>query len=167
MTRCTVDTNVPIVANGRSDAKDGVKIPSVGCRTAAIEFLSSLLKSGTILLDMAGEIQIEYHRYLNPRGQPGVGDRFYQAVINSAPRLVERIDLQKRDDGEYADLPQALIDAGFDPSDRKFAALANLEQVPVINATDSDWVEHRVTLEGNGIALKFLCGCDKTEWFTT
>lgn len=167
MIRCTVDTNVPIVANGRSDSKDGDKVPSVDCRAAAISFLTSLLQSGVILLDLEGEIQVEYHRYLNPHGQPGVGDRFYQAVINSAPRLVERIELPKRGDGEYADLPQALIDAKFDPADRKFAALANREQVHIINATDSDWLEHRATLEGNGIAVKFLCGCDKTEWFTT
>jgi hypothetical protein len=61
---------------------------------------------------------------------------------------------------------QALIDANFDPSDRKFAALARREQVSVANATDSDWLDHRVTLNDNGIRVTFLCSCDRTTWFT-
>lgn len=166
MRRCVVDTNVPIVANGRPDPTDE-QLPSIDCRMAAIRFLQCILKSGRILVDLAGEIQSEYRNHLNARGQPGVGDRFYQEVLNSALRLIERIDLPLRPDGEYLDLPQALIDAKFDPSDRKFAALASRENVPVINATDSDWLNHRSTLRDNGIAVTFLCGCDRTKWFAT
>jgi hypothetical protein len=131
-----------------------------------VTFLIDLLRSGKVLLDFAGEIQAEYRTYLRPSGQPGVGDCFYQVVLNSAPRQIERIDLPKRDDGEFADLPQALIDANFDPSDRKFAALARRNQVPVANATDSDWLDHRVTLNKVGIEVAFLCGCNKRAWFT-
>lgn len=166
MRRCVVDTNVPIVANGRSDP-DGASYPSLNCRIAAVEFLLELLSSGKLLVDRAGEIQAEYRRHLSPRGQPGVGDRFYCEVLNSAPQFVERVDLPRRDDGEYADLPQALIDAGFDPSDRKFAALGRRENVPVINATDSDWLNHRTMLAEHGIRVRFVCGCDRTKWFTT
>ena len=165
MSRYVVDTNVPIVANGRPDPKD-MEPPSVFCRIAAVKFLQELLTSGKVLIDLAGEIQAEYRTYLRPSGQPGVGDRFYHAVLNSAPHLVERIELPKRDDGEYADLPQALIDANFDRSDRKFAALGRREQAPVINAIDSDWLNHRATLDDNGICVKFVCGCDETKWFT-
>lgn len=53
-----VDTNVPIVANGRSD--NGEHLPSIACRLAAIEFLESLLTGGVVLLDLEGEIQAEY-----------------------------------------------------------------------------------------------------------
>jgi hypothetical protein len=164
MRRRVVDTNVPIVANGRLD-RDGVR-PSNGCQMAAVEFLQDLLKSGNVLIDSDGEIQAEYRKHLKPSGQPGVGDRFYHEVLNSAPRLIERIKLPKREDGEYADLPQPLIDVGFDHSDRKFAALARREQVPVANATDSDWLEHHATLVDNGIHVQFVCGCDKSKWFT-
>ncbi|WP_342235816.1 hypothetical protein [Inquilinus sp. OTU3971] len=164
MKRCVVDTNVPIVANGRPEPKEAHP-PSADCRMAAISFLQGILKSGRILVDFAGEIQGEYRKHLNAGGQPGVGDRFYQEVLNSAPRLIERVELPRREDGEYADLPQALIDTGFDPSDRKFAALAHRENVPVVNATDSDWLDHRATLEDNGIAVRFLCGCDRAAWF--
>lgn len=163
MTRCVVDTNVPIVANG--PAAHNQDPPSVECREAAVRFLAGVLTSGKVLLDLGGEIQAEYSRHLKPSGQPGVGDRFYQEVLLSAPRRIERIHLPKRDNGEFADLPQALIDANFDPSDRKFAALARREQVPVVNATDSDWLDHRVVLKENGIQVEFLCGSDKTTWF--
>lgn len=165
MIRCVVDTNVAIVANGRPDSKDP-RPPSVSCRIAAVTFLSELVRNGRVLLDVEGAIQAEYRNHLNPSGAPGVGDRFYQEVLHSAPKLVERVSLLKRLDGEYEDLPQALIDVGFDPSDRKFAALARKENVSVFNASDSDWVEHSITLTAEGIQVNNLCGFDTDLWFS-
>lgn len=166
MIRCVVDTNVPIVANGRPDPEDP-RPPTIDCRIACVEFLQALVSDGLILLDSGGEMQVEYRRHLNPRGQPGVGDRFYQVILQSAPHLVERCDLPRRGDGQYADLAQSLIDIAFDPSDRKFAAMARREGVPVYNATDSDWVNAAQTLAAEAIEIQHLCGCDKTRWFTT
>jgi hypothetical protein len=165
MSRCVVDTNVPIVANGNPDPDD-TRPPSISCRTAAVTFLMKLLDTGTVLLDLEGGIQDEYRRYLRPSGQPGVGDRFYQVVLHSSPRLVERVELSKRSDGEYADLPQSLIDAKFDPSDRKFASLARRENVPVYHATDRGWINHAKILAAEKIQVEHLCGCDKEKWFT-
>jgi hypothetical protein len=158
MKRYVVDTNVPIVANGGPNSH-----ASIDCRASAIKFLHGVLSSGKILVDIAGDIQAEYKRHLSPRGQPGVGDRFYQAVLHSAPRRIERIHLPKKAD-EYIDLPDALIDAGFDPSDRKFAALGKRAKAPVANATDSDWLDHRVALEAHGIQVIFICGCEVSKW---
>jgi hypothetical protein len=166
MIRCVVDTNVAIVANGRSDPEDP-RPPTVSCRMAAVEFLIELLSKGRVVLDLAGEIQTEYRRHLDPRGQPGTGDRFYQVVLHSAPHLVERVDLPRRADGEYDHLPRSLIETGFDPSDRKFAAMARQEGIPVVNATDSDWVEAAATLAAENIQVRHLCGCDKAAWFKT
>lgn len=164
MNRCVVDTNVPIVANGRADANDP-RPPSIECRESAVTFLRKLVTNGTILLDTAGDVLTEYRRYLDPRGQPGVGDRFYLTVLMSHPARVERVELPRRDDGEYADLPQPIIDAGFDPSDRKFAALGIKGGAPVFNATDSDWIEHGYVLAVEGVELVHLCGCDPDAWF--
>jgi hypothetical protein len=166
MIRSVVDTNVAIVANGRSDPED-TRPPSILCRKAAVTFLSQLVENGRVLLDFEGAIQAEYRNHLNPSGAPGVGDRFYQEVLRSAPKLVERVGLPKRHDGEYEDLPQALIDVGFDPSDRKFAALAHKEGVSVYNATDSDWVEHSITLANAGVQVENLCGCNINLWFAS
>ena len=164
MSRCVVDTNVAIVANGRPDPDD-LRPPSVSCQKAAVTFLIDLERNGTVLLDVEGAIQREYHRHLEPSGQPGIGDRFYQEVLRSSPRLVERVDLPKLPDGEYENLPRPLIDSGFDPSDRKFAALANRESVPVFNAIDSDWIEHAAILAIAEIQVENLCGCDTEQWF--
>jgi hypothetical protein len=136
------------------------------CRLAVFEFLQDVLARGCVILDLAGEIEAEYHRYLNPKGQPGVGDRFYLEVLNSAPGRVEKIDLPKDEQGEYEDFPGTAELAGFDRSDRKFAALARREGVPVANATDSDWLDHLPALTANGISVHFVCGCDPRQWFT-
>ena len=164
MIRCVVDTNVPIVANGRSDSKEA-RVPAIECRIAAVQFLQRLIASGRLVLDLAGDIQAEYRRYLKPTGQPGVGDRFYQIALQSAPHLIERVDLLKRADGEYASLPQSLINAGFDPSDRKFAALARQEGIPIYNSTDSDWIEAAAVLAEESIEVRHLCGHDVNTWF--
>jgi hypothetical protein len=162
--RFVVDTNVAVVANGRSD-ENGGRIPSIDCRFAAVEFLLELMETGTVLLDLAHEIQSEYRNQLRPSGQPGVGDQFYRTVLNSAPNRIERIDLPKGEDGEYSDLPRSLIKANFDRSDRKFAALAKRTNAAVANATDSDWVIHHKTIIATGIQVKFICGFDRDRWF--
>ncbi|MBV8458579.1 MAG: hypothetical protein JO122_18420 [Acetobacteraceae bacterium] len=159
MKQWVVDTNVPIVANGHSGSSHE-KTPSVLCRLAAVKFLQNILYSDQVLLDLEGEIQAEY-----PRGQPGVGDRFYLEVLRSSPDRVLRVDLPRRDDGEYADLPQSPIDVGFDPSDRKFAALANRHGATVANATDSDWLDHHGVLMAERRTIHFVCGGDQARWF--
>jgi hypothetical protein len=164
--RVVVDTNVPIVANGRPDPSNGGRSPALACRLAAIDFLEETLRTRRILLDMAGEIQAEYRRHLDPRGQPGVGDRFYLQILMSAPAHVERIDLPRGVDGAYHDFPIDPELKEFDQSDRKFAALARRTGAPVANATDSDWVAHRAVLAKHGINVRFLCGCYTDVWFS-
>ena len=165
MTRFVVDTNVPIVANGRADPANG-RQPSIECRLLAVEFLIWVLDKGKLILDIEGEIQREYRTYLNPSGQPGVGDQFYLEVLRSAPSKIERHELPRGVDGEYLDLPCQLIEAGFDRSDRKFAALAKRTTAKVANATDSDWLIHRQIIVAAGIGLKFVCGTNRARWFT-
>lgn len=159
-----VDTNVPIVANGQA-APDAQRAPSISCRLSSVQFLQKIIEHGRIVIDTGGEVRAEYHRYLNPRGQPGVGDRFYIEVINSHPNRVEFVSIEKQDSGEYADCPETLIEAGFDPSDRKFVALAMKSNGTVANAVDSDWIEHSAELERSGIKVDNLCGCDENNWF--
>jgi hypothetical protein len=160
MIRRVVDTNVCIVANGRNTNA------SIACRLATVEFLNLLMRRGRAVLDVGGEIQEEYRRYLRPSGQPGVGDRFFQVIMNSAPSRVERVHLQTDPaTGEYLDFPEAAGLVGFDRSDRKFAAAARKAGVPVANAVDSDWLEHTVALTAASISVHFVCGCDPANWF--
>jgi hypothetical protein len=165
MMRFVVDTNVPIVANGRPGRAQGGRAPSIDCRRAAIDFLERLLDEGRVIVDLEGEILEEYRRHLSPSGQPGVGDRFYFEIVHRT--RVEQVALPRNDDGEYADFPRDPDLAGFDRSDRKFAALARRVQVPVANATDSDWLDHREALARNRIEVRFVCGCDREGWFAS
>lgn len=158
MPKYVIDTNVPIVANGT----EANFTPQ--CRESAVRLLMLALKTGIVVIDSAGEIQEEYRRHLNPKGQPGVGDRFYKEIINSHPARILRVDLPKRDDGEYEDLPQPIIESNFDPSDRKFAAAAKKTRATVYNAVDTDWLEQRDIIEQNGIPIVFLCGCNAVLW---
>jgi hypothetical protein len=160
MMRRVVDTNVCVVANGRNTNA------SIGCRLAAIEFLNLLMNRGRAVLDVGGEIQDEYRRYLRPSGQPGVGDRFFQVIISSAPSRVERVHLQTDPaTDEYVDFPEAAGLVGFDRSDRKFAAAARKAGAPVANAVDGDWLEHMAALTAANISVQFVCGCDPASWF--
>jgi hypothetical protein len=155
-----VDTNVAIVANGR-DTNATVK-----CQLACLTQLRKILEGGQIVIDDAGDILEEYRRYLSPSGQPGVGDRFFREILINFTSKVQRVHLEKKSDGSYSDF---LIDArlkAFDASDRKFAAVARKVAVPVLNATDSDWLDHREALADNGIVVEFACGCQAEFWFT-
>jgi len=134
---------------------------------AAVKRLTALLEKGTVLLDIGGEIQEEYRRNLNPSGQPGTGDQFYLAVLNSALGRIERVDLPRSDAGVYEDFPADPALSRFDPSDTVFAALSRRERIPVVTATDRGWVSHKVALKRNGVTIKFLCGCDPAMWFQT
>lgn len=160
-----VDTNVPVVANGQISIDDVEGVPKIQCRLNAVTFLNKLMQSHVVLLDLSGAIQEEYRTYLDPAGQPGVGDQFYREILNSDPKRIRRVELPLRENGEYRDCPDLLINTGFDPSDRKFAALANKENANVANATDSDWINHSVELADCDIHVENLCGCDPEDWY--
>ena len=89
----------------------------------------------------------------------------YLKAIRSHPHRVERVPLPIGEDGEYTDLPAAVAASTFDRSDRQFAAVGHRVGVPVVNATDSDWLDHLRLLEESGINVEFLCGFDRRVWF--
>ena len=162
--RWVVDTNVPIAANGgTTDATD--RKPTKACRLAAIEFLEELLDKGKVLLDRCGNIQKEYLRHLNPKGQPSVGDQFLLQVLNSHPDRIVRVSLPRRNNGEFEDVPQQLIEQRFDRNDRKFVALAVRGEASIANATDSDWLTFAAVLNQSHVTVENICGCNREEWF--
>jgi hypothetical protein len=158
MLRRVIDSNVAIVANGR-ETNAGPK-----CRLRAIERLNELLADGQIVVDVAGEMIDEYRRYCEPKGQPGVGDRFFREILMNYEGKIERVHLEKDDEGNFVDFPKDPDLAGFDHDDKKFAAAGRKAQCPVANATDSDWLDYRVPLERNGVEIEFVCGTERADW---
>jgi len=154
-----VDTNVAVVANGTNSDVSPV------CQLAALKRLGALLERGQVIVDVAGEMLSEYRRQLSPSGQPGVGDRFLYEVLMNYTSKVKRVHLEKRPDGSFVDFPDDDRLVGFDLSDRKFAAASRKCEVPVLNATDTDWLDYREALADNGVVVEFICGLSSRRWF--
>ena len=151
MTAFVVDTNVAIAANGRGTHAD------LQCQRSCVERLAVVVKEETIAIDDAGLIFEEYAKYLSRSGQPGVGDLFLKHVFDHQyqPARVRRVTLSGSTNTRrgFEELPENT----FDPSDRKFLAVAVVAGAVVLNATDSDWDEQRALLEGLRVRVHQLC----------
>ncbi|MDA5630772.1 MULTISPECIES: hypothetical protein [Agrobacterium] len=155
-----IDTNVAMVANHQNDDVQQT------CQDACTFFLTDVKNNHIVLMDSGDEIRSEYAGALQQSRPYQLGAQFlihlYQNQWN--PKRVRIVDLAKTPAGEFADFPTATDLANFDPSDRKFAAMSRNTGVAVTNAIDSDWADSLVALNANGIAVNFLCGCDKSSW---
>ena len=151
MTAFVVDTNVAIAANGRATHAD------LQCRRSCVERLAAVVKEETIAIDDAGLIFDEYARHLERSGQPGVGDLFLKHVFDHQyqPARVRRVTLRRSTDTRrgFEELPENT----FDPSDRKFLAVAVVAKAVVLNATDSDWDEQTALLDRLRVQVRQLC----------
>ncbi len=156
-----MDTNVAVIANRQNDAV------VQSCVDACIAFLSAAREQHVVLIDDADEIRAEYARALARRRPYELGAQFLFHVLQPQynPKHVRRVSLPLTDAGAFIDFPTVPELTGFDPSDRKFAALSRRTNVPVTNAADSDWVISLAALNANGIHVDFLCGSDRTRWF--
>lgn len=136
---CVVDTNVAVVANG------GHPEASPDCVRRCIRQLGDVRRGGRVAIDDGWRILGEYRRNLSESGQPGVGDRFLKWLLqNHANRQrCAKVILTPVDEAaqEYAEFPSSPALAGFDPSDRKFVAVANAHPAkpPILQAVDSKW----------------------------
>ena len=119
------------------------------------------VQSEKIILDDQRLIIREYRSYANPSGQPGVGDEFFLWLLRNQanPEYVETVSITPDDDKGFVEFPDDPDLAKFDPSDRKFVAvaLASLNQPEILNAVDTDWWHYREPLERNGVRIRFLC----------
>ena len=152
-----VDTNVPVVANGRSEQADP------DCVITCIDALTEIRERGIVILDVTLLILQEYMGNLSMSGQPGPGDLFMKWLwsVQADERHCKQVPItpSKTDPTSFDEFPQDVRLMAFDRSDRKFVAVAlSSSSMPdVLNAVDSDWAEHFVALSEAGIKLKFLC----------
>ncbi|MDO7884189.1 hypothetical protein [Hymenobacter cheonanensis] len=155
-----IDTNVPLAANGKSDA-------GPACVLTAVQRLVQLQTAEKLVLDSGFLILKEYQNKLSPTGQPGVGDAFllwaWRNHTNS--KHCELATLELAEDGSFAAFPNDPALAAFDPSDRKFvaAALTHAANPPIVNATDTDWHKDHAALNRNGVQIEFLCMEEMTK----
>lgn len=152
-----MDTNVAIVANGRtSQAGDQ-------CVGNCINALIEIREQRRVLLDDRGLILEEYRRNLSPSGQPGPGDAFFKWLWDNQGHLDHcrqiPVTPAKDDRRGFQEFPDDPDLASFDRSDRKFVAvaIASGERPSLLNATDTDWWNHRKALRRYEVTIRFLC----------
>lgn len=150
-----VDTNVAIVANGNTPQADET------CEITCIERLGWIQDNCILLLDNMDLIFQEYERHFSYSGQPGPGDAFFRWLhLNQYnDQHCRTIALAPHAEREFAEFPDDPVLADFDRSDRKFVAvaLASKTNPEILNATDTDWRQHRAALLQQGIRVTFLC----------
>jgi hypothetical protein len=157
MKAAVVDTNVPVVANGRAEQA------GPDCVLACLGVLEAIMSDGRIVLDEGNRILDEYLMNLSRSGQPGAGDMFLKWVLTNQFNTgrCERVPITpKQTDGQsFEEFPDDPDLAGFDPDDRKFVAVAvaSRHQPEILNATDTDWWHFREAFRRHGIRIQFLC----------
>ena len=144
MTPFVVDTNVAIAANGRGTHANKQ------CQLSCVEKLETVVAREVVAIDDGHAILEEYRRHLRPSGMPGAGDMFYKHLLNHQYRddrvMVVNMIPSEDDRRGFEVLPENT----FDPSDRKFLAVAFVANAVVLNATDSDWGEQEALLDTLG-----------------
>ncbi len=146
---CVVDTNVAVVANGKTEQA------SPDCVLACFGWLNDIMKGQHMLvIDDSWHILGEYGKNLRSEGQPGAGDAFLKWVLvnRDNPRHCEQVPIEP----DPEDNNELIM---TDRSDRKFVAvvLAHPQRPPILNATDSDWWECRKALAARGIHITYVC----------
>ena len=132
-----VDTNVPITANlAVTPAAIGNEL--VDCVQACVETIERIVNKGGLVMDEGNEIFDEYRDNLSLSGQPGLGNVFMKWVHDHSWNAdkVTQVRITKNEDS-YDEFPDHVGLRNFDPSDRKFVAVANAhpEKPPIVQAT--------------------------------
>ena len=160
MNASVIDVNVAIVANGRSIHADDM------CELACIQALKQA-REGLICIDDRDAIMAEYRKNLSLSGQPGVGDEFMEWLHQNqhTENVCERVDIHPDVDWGFVEFPHddelgRITDSQrFDPSDRKYVAvaLASKNSPDILNAVDSDWRQFGNAWSRHGIHVRELC----------
>jgi hypothetical protein len=155
---CVVDTNVPKVAN-LAIAPDPDSDIGLDCIQACVDAIEHVIKH-RLVIDEGGEIFMEYLREIPMKGQGGVGSRFMKWVNDHrwSAKAIEQVAIH-REGNSYREFPKNSGLKKFDPSDRKFVAVANAhkDKPPILQATDSKWVGWEASLAEEKIGVCFVC----------
>lgn len=156
--KIVIDTNVPVTANLSTNPAN-IPIELAKCALECVKVIESILKNGGLVIDSKDDIYDEYRRNLSMSGQPGIGDSFLKWVHTNRWSFpdCDRVAITCNVNG-YEEFPSHIDLINFDPSDKKFIAVANahLNKPPIIEATDSKWWIWKDALKESGIEVVFL-----------
>ena len=148
-----VDTNVLVIAN------DPFHPTGPECVEACTHELARTQRDRRLLLDWSREILGEYQRRVTGRGQGGVGTEFFKRAAGQADMRVCHVRITPHPGRGFEEFPDDPALQTFDPSDRKFVAvaLASGEEPPIVHATDRGWKRHRGPLQEHGVRVRRIC----------
>lgn len=155
--RCVVDTNVAATANGANPTA------SHSCVVSSARALQAMMAGGHVFVDDGGRIVAEYRANLSAKGQPGPGDAFLKWVLTHewGGLKVTRVEItpRKGTENEFEELLDPPPGVFYDPSDRKFLAVAaaHPDHPPILQSLDSKWWGWQEALAELGIVVHFLC----------
>lgn len=156
-TRCVVDTNVAMTANGANEGAPAT------CVVASAKALQAVMAKGHVFVDDGGRIVAEYRDNLSATGQPGPGDVVFKWLLTHewGGVRVTRVPITPAADDEetFVELPKPPKGTVYDPSDRKFLAVAaaHTEHPTILQSFDSKWWGWTKALEKIGVTIHFLC----------
>ena len=153
-----VDTNVVVVANGRSAQASSDCVETCG------EWLEEIMHGEVkLVLDNRWIILREYMQNLRSNGAD-VGDRFLGWLLANKDERCDLIPITPIDDSENAfeEFPDDPALDSFDSDDRKFiaVAVAHSEKPSILQAVDSQWWDFRDAFRRNGVTVVFICEND-------
>lgn len=153
-----VDTNVPVVANGKSPQA------STNCVLACIEIIDNLQKDNyKLVLDDNWLIIKEYQKNLSHKGQPGIGDAFLKWVLTNRknPNRINMVKITPKNNNntDFNEFPNDPGLTNFDPEDKKFIAvsIAHNNHPPIIQGVDCKWYHFKNHLKKFNVELEFIC----------
>lgn len=143
-----VDTNVLLVASAAEPYSpfDDTHVP-VREQQLVFEWLCAFREDDgrRLVLDELFEIYKEYRHQLTDQD-------FGLQVVHAKMENLRQIAINFSEDG-HAEVAESF--SSFDPSDRKFLAVALVDPatISIVNAADSDWLEVEALLEGAGVTV--------------
>lgn len=161
--KAVVDTNVLLVANAQHEQA------SPACVEACVARLLALQAEGVVVLDDGFRILDEYQHKTRLQPPKGVGDVFLKWLLRHLgdPRRVETVALVEEAGQMFPAFPDAELQGRFDPSDRKFVAVAAAHPArpPIWQAADSKWLGWWPALARAGVRVEFLCFDDACRFY--
>lgn len=163
--RCVVDTNVLVTAAGGNDAA------SAACEACSVLALRDLMAHGHVFIDDGGRIIEEYRHGIDLGGKSDAGEEFLEWVIANEFNIarVTRVPLTLKagDQEDFEELPSPPDGVHYDPSDRKFLAVAAAhdDKPPILQALDSKWWGWQDALAVAGVKIHFLCPTEVARKF--
>lgn len=153
-----VDTNVIRVANGQHERMSPESV------TLCAKRLMELMQHGRIAVDDNYRILHEYQKKELRGRAKGPGDAFVKWLLqnNRNTARCDLVPIREHPERGYESFPDDPDLVKFDASDRMFVAVAvaHDQHPPILQASDSKWLDWMPALKRYGIIVDLLCEGD-------